>query len=785
MDFFDYNSYEMNQNELFQLGKKYENGNGVNKCLYIANELYYKAAIKGSKDAKKAIIINKLLLMAMPSYIDIKSSWINDIIGELEEKKDLGTGEEYRLLGFAYEDGVGKAVDYNKAISYYRRAVTMGTPSANNAIGDMYYYGQGVQNDYSQALNHYKMASDNGYATATCNLARCYENGCGVEKNDCEALRLYTLVADRGFDRGQLRCAIMHKEGSGTDANPLVAFSYCLKSAQQGNRIAQKLLGDIYLNGEGVEEDVNEALTWYCKSAEQEYSPAIERLETLNESSKIIFSSIDNRIREQITLILCREERLYWSNKFVRYLRREDTNYVAENDAVYNHDSRIIPYLMFVAYFNKHVFKMLSPLAKIETDIRATKWLEKGREINDAPSISMLGECFYNGIPYTDYHRAFNYFDEASQMCFHYATFLIGELYLNGKGVEKDVYKALTYFTIAANNNIGEAKNALGNLYLKGKDVEKDYGLALQNFAGVLPDNTTNKKLPNYAICNMGYMNQFGLGAPINTLKAIDLYLRADDEDGTSCCNLAWLAHNTDLCNDYNAVELYLKAIEKSNVRAGFNLALMNIKGDRIKKDYKKAFELLSKFEDTNSIHVKSLLAIAYLRGIYLKKDKKKARLLFKEIQSNNNMNSKWNYLKFLLFSSTRTIKKMDYLPNQSAPEEEIPFSGLFGLNITTTMNSEEKYYDIQNYIGKSQEVDMPYSHNARKLITRMFKDGVGGAPKSPVMEKYWDSYAINHPQSTSKMWLSENKKIEYSIINDEIEKKYNSLFGDEIGFEK
>ena len=47
MEFFDYNTFMMPAEDIYDLAIKYKKGDGVEKSNYIAADLFYKSAIKG------------------------------------------------------------------------------------------------------------------------------------------------------------------------------------------------------------------------------------------------------------------------------------------------------------------------------------------------------------------------------------------------------------------------------------------------------------------------------------------------------------------------------------------------------------------------------------------------------------------------------------------------------------------------------------------------------------------------------------------------------------------
>ena len=55
-----------------------------------------------------------------------------------------------------YENGVGIAQNYEKAMQWYLLAAGNGDFKAQNNIGSLYYFGKGVDQNYDKALEWYK-----------------------------------------------------------------------------------------------------------------------------------------------------------------------------------------------------------------------------------------------------------------------------------------------------------------------------------------------------------------------------------------------------------------------------------------------------------------------------------------------------------------------------------------------------------------------------------------------------------------------------------------------------
>ena len=111
------------------LGKLYENGEGVPKDMAKAIELYRKAA-------------------------------------------DLGNTEAMVSLGFAIYHGNGIPKDYAKAAELWQKAADMGHTGAMNNLANCYLKGLGVPTDYTKEIEWRKKAAAKGHKASQENLTK-------------------------------------------------------------------------------------------------------------------------------------------------------------------------------------------------------------------------------------------------------------------------------------------------------------------------------------------------------------------------------------------------------------------------------------------------------------------------------------------------------------------------------------------------------------------------------------------------------------------------------------
>jgi TPR repeat protein len=143
---------------LFELGVKYEKGNGVPQDYGKAVEYYRRAAEQGHEEARVH-------------------------------------------LGFLYYNGRGVSQDYGEAAKWFRMAAEQGkqgNAKAQFTLGHMYDYGYGVLPNNSEAVSWYRKAAEQGYAEAQFFLGSKYAKGEDVPRNDLEAAKWYRKAAAQG-----------------------------------------------------------------------------------------------------------------------------------------------------------------------------------------------------------------------------------------------------------------------------------------------------------------------------------------------------------------------------------------------------------------------------------------------------------------------------------------------------------------------------------------------------------------------------------------------------------
>jgi len=179
----------------------------------------------------------------------------------------------------------------------------------------------------------------------------------------------------------------------------------------------------------------------------------------------------------------------------------------------------------------------------------------------------LFAGSYDNGINYykqAKYKQAMGSFLIASNNDDNRAMLVVGIMYANGDGVERNQIKSNQWFKKAANAGNIHAYDKLGNFYAS-KDDYKEAFIWFEKAA-----NTGDSK----AAYNLGYFYTGGLGVKRDLGMALN-----------------W----------------YGKAAFAGNVDAQLNLGFMYIGGQGTKVDYKKAAYWIKKAKDTGDVKAKLL----------------------------------------------------------------------------------------------------------------------------------------------------------------------------------
>lgn len=191
----------------------------------------------------------------------------------------------------------------------------------------------------------------------------------------------------------------------------------------------------------------------------------------------------------------------------------------------------------------------------------------------------------------------------------------LGEMYLEGEGIEKDQSKAFKWFKLAAEQGNDDAQMMVGVLYLLDEEIEQDYSKAFKWLSLAAEQNSDAQYM-------LGQMYEKGEGIEQDHSKALCWYTLAAEKNPTAQAVLGIFYYSGHIVEqDYSkAFELFSLATEqnsnKSHVSdAQYMLGRMYYEGKGIEQDYSKALKWLNLAAEQGEAMAQRLLGIMYDEG--------------------------------------------------------------------------------------------------------------------------------------------------------------------------
>lgn len=212
----------------YALGKIYRDGQGVEKDVQKAVELFTLAAMQGNSFA--AFALGKMYLSDDPALsrnVAAALKWITN----------------------AAEHG-------NQFAQYY--------------LGKLLLKGtDDISQDTNSALRWLLASVEQGNVHAEYALAMAYLKGESVPKDSLKAMELLKRASSREHQFAQYQLGKLLLQGEDVPKDVVTAVHWLTASAMHGNQYAQYALGKLYLLGKGVEKDKDRAAKWFQMAANQ------------------------------------------------------------------------------------------------------------------------------------------------------------------------------------------------------------------------------------------------------------------------------------------------------------------------------------------------------------------------------------------------------------------------------------------------------------------------------------------------------------------------------------
>jgi TPR repeat protein len=266
------------------------------------------------------------------------------------------------------------------------------------------------------------------------------------------------------------------------DANFPMAVVLFEKGVKQGDPSAMTHLGSMYLSGKGVDQNSDKALSLFEQGA---------------------------AAGDSMAQLFVGQNRLY------KHKYEEAFRYFLLSAKQGNEPSQL--YLSDMYLQGLHVEK---------DESQSFEWLKKSAEGRWPDAQYRMGRCYLGKTVCPieiDYEKALYYFSNAANQGSASASYELGYMYENGKGLERDASYAYKFYLLAAKLDFPPAQYAIGRSYiLGGLGLGVSYRDGYEWMSKAADQNLVSAYMP------MGFMYEKGLGVDKNLSKALEWYIKAE-----------------------------------------------------------------------------------------------------------------------------------------------------------------------------------------------------------------------------------------------------------------
>lgn len=411
------------------------------------------------------------------------------------------------VLANKYARGEDVSQDLDKALIILTRAAEQGHATSQYMLGEVYFKGQYQQDkNVTQARQWWLQAAAQGHVEANQQLIRLYTTGLGVQKDPTKVVHFIRQLAYQGEAKSLYPYFLTTLKGLHPTRQATEAVQYLKQQAQQQDALAQSLLGTAYFFGLGIQQDQRAAFHAWSTAAQAGDLNALCQIAMLYQTGKVVEKN---------------------QNKAVElYQHAVDAG------------SNVAQVCLAECYLQGQGVVQNSALAQTLLQ-HGLKDLYVGALDSKAELLYALG-YFYSldFIAVASVGKAKAYLELAAQYGSIDAKYKLAELYLHGLGgFPQDDAQAVFWAQQASTDGHLHAQTQLGQLYVQGKGVEQDYAQALVYLQPVAEQGQS------MAISALAEMYENGWGVPENVEHAVQLYRQAIeiDEDAVACYHLGKL----------------------------------------------------------------------------------------------------------------------------------------------------------------------------------------------------------------------------------------------------
>lgn len=443
--------------------------------------------------------------------IALSKNDITTAMDDFQKAADAGFAPASYMLGFScispfnanYDSDPNSTDLYQEAYDCYKKSAQQNYPDAQLALGKMLIeYKNGytenlsaikVDNkllDQAKIWSMIKAAADKGNTDAQWMMISdegwCKEN---AEKGNAIAEFGMGFRHDDQLDEAydKIPWEMNTEEAAETRNKDYAnAYNWYKLAAEHGLDAAQWRLSDMLAQGLGTEKNVEQAIMWREKAANQGnvlYQFMMGAMYSLGGMSDYSSYFYPDAFHYKVEIPKDNEKANYWLRLFsTQPLTRCTQEGITLEEEI--HDN---------GFYQDVITSLVESLFAENKTEKAIYWLQRDGEKGAADALCRLGELYLEGIGIEkNYTKAKELLEKAEanedeHKVYSY-TYLnnrvkanLGVIYRDGLGVDKDIDKAKAYLTSAAEGEDHKGKYELALLYLQEGNTEEAVKLLREN----------------------------------------------------------------------------------------------------------------------------------------------------------------------------------------------------------------------------------------------------------------------------------------------------------------
>ena len=493
----------------------------------------------------------------------------------------------------------------------------------------------------TQAYQKFRSAADGGHPEAQFIVAQAYEDPTLLGPNKEESLKWYKKSAKNKYPQAMLKLADMHLKGNGVKKDEKVALDYIKEAADLDCEEAKTLVRGLLSEFPSEEEkEAVDLLKWAISKSKNTdyYDKSIRSVARKNIVLALDWCANKGEANDiQIVGNAYEYGRGYKQNlskAFDCYKKLVDLNDERGETLIYSLANKYYePAIDWVLQKSKDTNQVLD-IAKLYLEGNGVKKNEKKafeliKKISEANSEAMytLAGLYEKGIGCSaDLKLYVETLKKSAEKANGSAAYDLGNLYKNGKYVEKNESEAKKYFDAALKSSLNRDLKSKAAFYVGEILMKSDSPTTMPNFDLASQYFSASSQLKENVDARINLcVAKYFLGERVSFSNF------AKSEDAMALyrygCEL-YYGENT----KKDSVQYFSKAAEKGSVMARYYLAKMYKTGDAVEKNETKADELFKaaqKDKDlwqqkwANEYHL--FLADSYENALGCKEDKAKA----------------------------------------------------------------------------------------------------------------------------------------------------------------